>query len=276
VDLSSTPQPIGPSHPAPPFKEASRWWRLLWGAGIVYIAAIGIFAIEELQRREETRALLRARVSDIAAAVVAVGNGPDSQTAAKRAELERELARTHDLERRLTALIVSGSVRTAAMREGSLRQIICEFTTIDRPTGQCDLGRGTVRDVFGYLVLKRPAESTASGDILAILVVVAALGGALVRLYLPGAEREDSFRMVMRAIGGGVVCYLAISGGTLVPTDVGLTTVKSPATASLLGFLSGMFATRVFELISDLVDSWIVKLSPAKPGSTPPIPKRET
>jgi hypothetical protein len=251
------------------------WWRLLWGAGIVYIAAIGIFAIEELQRREDTRALLRARVNDVAAAVVAVGHGTGAQTEAKRTALERELAKLHELERRLTALIVTGSVRTVDKPDGSLRQITCEFTAIDGAAGQCDVERGGIRDIFCYLVLKRPAERTASGDVLAVLVVVAALGGALVRLYLPGAERDDSFRMVMRAIGGGVVCYLAISGGTLVPSDVGLTTVKSPATASLLGFLSGMFATRVFELISDLVDSWILKLSPAKPGQTPPIPNRE-
>ncbi|HEX6271820.1 MAG TPA: hypothetical protein VFZ53_02215 [Polyangiaceae bacterium] len=236
------------------------FWRVLWGTGIVYIAAIGVFAIEELKRRDDALALFRAAIHETASAAVASG----AADGAKAAKSRRELEKLRELESRLTALIVTGSVRPMNKGDGTLRVLMCEFSALADEKARCDVARGGVRDVFGYVVLKRPAERTASGDIFAVLVVVAAIGGALIRLYLPGTEQTDAFRTIMRAIGGGVVCYLAISGGALTATDMGLTTIESPATASLLGLLAGMFATRVFKLISDVVDNWIKKLAPAK------------
>jgi hypothetical protein len=255
----------------PTKQPSSRWWRVLWCAGIVYIAAIGIFAIEELKRRESTLELLKEREKDVAAALATLGGAAGPNAEKRRDELERQQATLRDLRTRLTALMLGGSVKSEGVAQSTVRQILCELTFVEKEHANCPEGtRGLDRDIAATIVLKRPAEKTASGDVFAVLMIVASIGGALVRLYLPGGSEENAFRTIMQAIGGGIVCYLAVAGGALSLAELGVKSLSSPGTASLLGLLSGMFATKVFQLLSDIVDSGIAKLGPSGSASATP------
>ena len=51
-------------------------------------------------------------------------------------------------------------------------------------------------------------------------------------------------RTLLRAKGGGIVCYLLVVGGNLPAGAAGLKDTTAPATASPLGLLAGMFSDR--------------------------------
>jgi hypothetical protein len=248
-----------------------QWGRVL---GVVYIALIGIFAIEELNGRNETMRLLLAEESRIAAQ--AAGDGPS-----------RSLL--HGVRQRLVSLIVSGSPDSVL----TLRELHCELVSGSLDKG-CpkDASHGPVAWIIATastFLLKGLSAVAGSGQILGVLVVTASVGGALVdlslrrrRLQSAGEEPrtlagtkpveatdESALSTVIRAIGGGIVCYLAIDGGTipLTAADIAATTTH-PATASLYGFLAGMFSERVFRLLSELVDAFLSRISPKREGSS--------
>ncbi|WP_437573790.1 hypothetical protein [Sorangium sp. So ce887] len=258
-----------------------RWtWRVLRGLAIIYIAFIGILAIEELQRREKVLAVLTARDNEIAAALAVMGDDRGEASNPQKEVLDRERTKLQGLKARMTTLILGGSMRPNTR---PLKEILCELAATRSVEVTCDgQEQDRLRDLAAALFLKRTAEQRSSGDVFAVLIVVAAVGGALVRLYLPGEyehdEHDDAFRTVFRAIGGGIVCYLALSGGSIPFSGTNLTAYTSPATGSLLGFLSGMFSTKVFLLLSSVVDSWVGKLMPHDPprAEAPPSSKAVT
>lgn len=245
--------------------------RVLRALLVVYIALIGAMAIEELERREQALKLIEERVETAAMALAALD--PAGADDVRRKLLVREAASLRRLEVQTRALILGGPVTFVGRDRATVKQILCELAALEEPDATCVEPRVAswwLREAITTAVLKRPAESTASGNIFAILVLVAAAGGALVRLYLPDHDESDAYRTVLRALGGGMVCYLAVSGGSLPLTDAGVTAHTSAATASLLGFLSGMFATRVFQLLSDVVDRWMDRLTPRRDAEEAP------
>ncbi len=247
-----------------------RWpGRLIRGFAIVYIALIGILAIEELQRRDKVLALLTARENELAAALAPNTNADDP----RRLELEKERREIQGLRARTTTLIVGGSIQP---KTRPLKDILCELTKVRASSVTCDVDdahRDRFRDFLAEVALKRTAEQRSSGDVFAFLIVIAAIGGALIRLYLPGEDehdrKDDAFRRVLRATGGGVVCYLAITGGSIPLSGTSMTAYTSPATGALLGLLAGMFSTKVFQLLSSVVDTWVGKLMPADKRTDP-------
>ncbi|WP_437477106.1 hypothetical protein WME75_27610 [Sorangium sp. So ce1014] len=263
-----------------------RWTgRVLRGLAIIYIAIIGILAIEELQRREKVLAVLTARDKELAAALAVMGDDRGEASNTQKEVLDRERTKLQGLKARITTLILGGSIRPNTR---PLKEILCELAATRSVEVTCDgQEQDGLRDLAAALFLKRTAEQRSSGDVFAVLIVVAAIGGAavsgaLVRLYLPGEyehdEHDDAFRTLFRAVGGGIVCYLALSGGCIPFSGTNLTAYTTPATGSLLGFLSGMFSTKVFLLLSSMVDSWVGKLMPHDPprAEAPPSSKAVT
>lgn len=264
--------------------------RFARGFAVAYIALIGILAIEELQRRDKVLALISARENEVAAALALIGSSQEARVAEQRATLEQQREKLRALRTRVTSLILVGPLRPENKVPVDLKLISCQLAALDDPSLACPEAddavkltdrplREALRQGAALLFLKRTAERTASGDVFAVLIVVAAIGGALIRVYLPGSEKADEIRTVFRAIGGGTVCYLVLSGGSIPFAGTNMTMYTSPATASLLGLLAGMFSTRVFKLLSDGVDAWSRKLTPhaepltASPRSAkPPIP----
>jgi hypothetical protein len=260
--------------------------RLARGFAVAYIALIGILAIEELQRRDKVLALISARQNEVAAGLALLGSSQEARVAEQRATLEQQRSKLHALRTRVTSLILVGPLRPEKKAPVDLKLISCQLAELDDPTLSCreaddavtlaDMPlREALRQGAALLFLKRTAERTASGDVFAILVVVAAIGGALIRLYLPGREKTDEMRAMFRAIGGGTVCYLVLSGGSIPFAGTNMTMYTSPAMGSLLGLLAGMFSTRVFKLLSDGVDAWSRKLTPRAelPATTAPAAK---
>jgi hypothetical protein len=134
------------------------------------------------------------------------------------------------------------------------------------------------------MTLKELSERSASGAIFAVLVITAALGGALVQLSVTWDESKtvswthtaaSVAYTLSRAAGGGIVCYLAIDGGSLPLSAADLLRYNSPATGSLAGFLAGMFSDKVFRLLSQLVDAFVARITP-KATTEPYAPKRES
>lgn len=83
-------------------------------------------------------------------------------------------------------------------------------------------------------------------------------------IHWDAGRTESPLRTVLRAMGGGIVCYLAVDGGSI-PLNVGdVSKIANPATASLYGLLAGMFSERVFRLLSDLVDAFLSRLTPSR------------
>ncbi|MFO0570967.1 MAG: hypothetical protein U0263_35360 [Polyangiaceae bacterium] len=241
--------------------------RFLRAFGIIYIALIGVFAIEELQRREKVLATINARERELGADLATLGSAQGDQAIGKRASLESEARILRALRVRTTALILGGAVHTANGIPGTVKAILCEYSATASAEIRCggsDAKWWSARELAATAVLKRAAEQRSSGDVFAVLIIVAAVGGALIRFYLPGEEESDWFRKVFRAIGGGTVCYLALAGGSVPFEGTDMHTFTSPPTAALLGLLSGMFSTKVFKLLSDLVDSWMDRVTPAR------------
>lgn len=229
------------------------WWlRLL---GVAYIALIGIFAIEELNGRNETMRLLLAEEAKVGTAAAAKSAGDASE---KLATLERA-------RQKLVVLMVSGAEDQGTLRdihrELALSQANKPPANAESSNARLDAAGSWLVAVFSCLLLKNLSAVAGSGQILGVLIVTASVGGALVTLSLR-QTREGALRTVIRAIGGGIVCYLAVDGGTIPisPTDVAVTT--HAATASLYGFLAGMFSERVFRLLSDLVDAFLARITP--------------
>jgi hypothetical protein len=238
--------------------------RMFRAAVVVYIAMIGVFAIEELQRREKLVAMMTARETEVTSAIAAITSSQADDAAALRAALEGERHQLHALRVRLTALIIGGT----SGPKGAVKAILCGLAQTKNADMTCDEVHPegwSARELSATLVLKRVSEQRSSGDIFAVLVIVAAIGGALIKLYLDDSKTEPpAFRPVLRAIGGGIVCYLVISGGTIPFNGTSVTSATTPATGALYGLLAGMFATKVFELVTALVENWVEKLKPAK------------
>jgi hypothetical protein len=242
---------------------------------VVYIAMIGIFAIEEINSRDATARLLVVRQTEVLGRLAQGSNGgaggapgtdgSKDQPAKKDPALERERKRLEELQTRLAILITDGAASLGT--SATLRGILCELDKIDeeqpicpaaeRPTSGFDK---TVAFLSTFFLKDLGAES-ATGAILAILIVTAAFGGALIQLSLD-RDGEDILRTCLRAIGGGIVCYLVVVGGGVPLATVDLEKPSNPATASLLGLLSGMFSNKLFQLVSDFVEAFVKKVTP--------------
>lgn len=265
----------------------------LWAPrlGVLMIGLTGIFAIEELQRRDKLLTVLAARENEIAALLTTVGDGD----VALRDHLRRERRQIGALRTQVVALVLGGRLVTVqgdkAVPSPTLKVIVCELVALERasavnaPTpavdpslaGQCTEPEGTARDLIATLFLKRVAEKTSSGDVFAMLVVMASLGGGLIRQYMADGRRrakgqETVTHTLFRAFGGGIVCYLFLSGGATPFTGTNMTAYSNPATGALLGLVSGMFSEKVLGLLSFTVDSFVDRMRGEDPPNAAPQP----
>jgi hypothetical protein len=347
--MSTAEQGHGTSEPAatsPPVKaSANAAWKkpallLIVLSVIIWVAMVGVYSIEELNSRQET---LRVLISEEerASAELALTRADKSQAAAAVERLET-IGR---LRRQLVALIVSGAVSESG---GFLtvRTIQCELVQLRRtktpakppemapeavsspvlelegqgsaaaahskepcaPESQNLEGDKTLRK----WVLASSAASNSSGLILALTIITAAFGGALIMSSLPkretadvvrralpalqpdeGYSREDAIpaaalvrvkwrddlvhvlRALLRAMSGGVVCYLAINGGAISTTAADLSKALNPATAVLYGLLAGMFSEEVLKFLARIVKAFFERLAPEGFGSGGGGPRAE-
>ncbi len=235
--------------------ESWHWWLSL---GLVtYIALIGIFAIEELNGRDETLRVLLAEEARLGVEGLRDEEGHLN-----------ELKKLRGLRQSVVALVVSGAVDQAGGTL-TLREIQCQLVKLRKDGITCpEPPETSVTDRIiqgaARFFLKELSATAGSGQILALLIVTASIGGALITLSLRQTRTESPLRTVLRAMGGGIVCYLAVDGGSI-PLNVGdVSKIANPATASLYGLLAGMFSERVFRLLSDLVDAFLSRLTPAR------------
>lgn len=231
------------------------WWLSL---GLVtYIALIGIFAIEELNGRDETLRVLLAEEARLG-----VEGLRDGESHLK------ELKELRGLRQSIVALVVSGAV-DQARGTLTLREIQCQLVKLRKVELTCPEPsetslRGQLIQWTARFFLKELSATAGSGQVLAILIVTASIGGALITLSLKKTRIESPLRTVLRAMGGGIVCYLAVDGGSI-PLNMGdVSKIANPATASLYGLLAGMFSERVFRLLSDLVDAFLSRITPSR------------
>lgn len=228
------------------------WYWLIYLSLVSYIALIGIFAIEELNGRDETLRVLLAEEARLGVE----GNHNE------------EIKALRGLRQSLVALVVSGAVEQTGQAI-TLREIQCQMVrlwkeSITCPEPQEDSRTAEIIRLASRALLKELSATAGSGRILAVLIVVASIGGALITLSLERDHEESPLRTVLRAMGGGIVCYLAVDGGSI-PLSVGdISKIANPATASLYGFLAGMFSEKVFRLLSDLVDAFLLRLKPSQ------------
>lgn len=305
--------------------------RVFYALVSVYIVAIGISAVEELNRREKLLTAITAREAEVNALLSTVGKPTTEKSDPGQVSLTLERSRLAALRAQLTSLILVGSIRaiqlpdsekatkqaTEPRREGvsaaptpdggvpdppkatveeptkpkpesraapaapiriTLKVIACDFAKLQQDSGfECDNSRKSEAwDVVAGFFLKRIAEERSSGDVFAVLVVVAGVGGGLIRLFLPRRTNApgDYQHSALRGMSGGVVCYLAVSGGaTTFLTAGNLTAATSPAAGSLLGLLAGMFSNKVFEFLSNVVDGWFDRALKSTNANAETMPK---
>lgn len=232
-----------------------KWWFSL--GLVIYIALIGIFAIEELNGRDETLRVLLAEEARLG--VERIREDKDQL---------KELDTLRGLRQSVVALVVSGAVDQTGGAL-TLREVQCQMVQLRKqkitcPEPQEDSPIAKTIRVASWVLLKELSATAGSGRILAVLIVVASIGGALVTLSLTQDRKENTLRTIVRAMGGGIVCYLAVNGGSI-PLSIGdVSKIANPATASLYGFLAGMFSERVFRLLSDVVDVFLSRLTPSR------------
>lgn len=219
---------------------------------VIYIAVIGVFAIEQIEQRKDTLARIQAKRVGVLELKAMAGLVPGSEEAHS---IDRSLKHLESLQARLIGLVSVGTMTN----DGVLPKIACELVRHDAPHQRCEdpRSREWCKFFMGELI-----EITANGPLLAFLVIVAALGGGALRLSfqddLPHGQRR--WRLV-RSVGGGLVCYVALNGRA-VPSTLLLDTALAadPARWSLIGLLVGMFANRVFEVISAGAEAFLKKL----------------
>lgn len=249
---------------------------------IIWIALIGIFAIEQIKVRDGLLRRIAARENEIASQKAMRSSSPGAEQRSREGDpLDEEVAELRGIKERLTALILTGSMTT----RGSLPEIECDLVKLEsnaRPTSttplKClDEDEEKMEWIPRVITLQTLEERSASGALFAVLVITAALGGAVIRLSLDRDRQLDTqtVRSVLRAIGGGIVCYLVLDGGKFPFSSFDLTSYTSPATGSLLGLLAGMFSDRVFRLLSDLVDAFVARLTPKAAGASSKVEAKE-
>jgi hypothetical protein len=229
----------------------SKWARFRRGSLVVmlvsYITLIGVFAIEELDSRSEMMRVLMAEEVRLSS------DGLRGD----------ELAKIRVLRKRLTALSIAGS---RSHWPGTLIQI--EDEHLGGMPHHAPPKAVTMKDhlsLISNILLIPLHQESSSGQVFAILVIVAAIGGALIRLSLD-SNWEFEWSVVvgglLRGIGGGAVCYLVINGGKMPLTILDANSAGNPSTASFLGFLSGMFADQLFKFLRDLFQRLLDRLLP--------------
>ena len=237
-------------------------------ATVIYIALIGIFAIEEINSREGASKLLAAQQTEI---LGRLAQSPNDEA------LKTDRAKLLDLQTRLAILVTDGA--GALGTPATLKAILCELDKIHERNPICPVPEiaptayDKVVTFFASVLLEPLGARSGTGEILAILIVTAAFGGALIRLSLDN-DGEPIARTCLRAIGGGIVCYLVLVGGAVPLATVDFVKPSSPATASLIGLLSGMFSNKLFHLVSDFVDAFVTKVTPG-PAEDPTAPTEE-
>jgi hypothetical protein len=234
-----------------------RW--VAYTLAVTYIAIIGIAAIEELKARTNATTELQRRENEV---LLALSN--QSLAESRRASLENEQRTLARLHRRLDILIMDGASPVASTTQaGSLKGVLCEWAAEGDSRIVCIGGSAIASEsVLARIALLPLSERSPSGSVLAVLIVTAAVGGALVRLSFGSESDRNALRTLLRAVGGGIACYLAIGGNNLLLSSTDIAKYSSPATASFAGFLSGMFSDRVFLLVSELVDALVSKIRP--------------
>lgn len=249
--------------------ERRGWYWWLWLGLVTYIGMIGIMAIEELDGRDETMRVLLAEEARVGTEAAAMGS-----------ERTKELKALRGLRQHLVALVVSGALDQPKRRH-TLREIHCDLVklrssqTVCPPPEARSLSDRAVQGAATFF-LKELSARSGSGQILGVLVLTASIGGALIALSLRRTRTESALRTVLRAMGGGIVCYLAVDGGSVPLTAADAATSTHPATASLYGLLAGMFSERVFRLLSDLVDAFLARIRPDTSNRAPAVVVAET
>jgi hypothetical protein len=305
--------------------------------GVIWVAMVGVYSVEELNSRQETLRVLIAEEAR-ASAAPALTSKNKGQVAAAVKQLEA----IRLLRQRLVALIVSGAVLESGGFQ-TVRTIQCDLVDLRRTKAPenppeatppeaapapvlAALGRAKQRcdpesqnleneKSLRKWVLASSAASNSSGLILAFTIVTAAFGGALIMSSLPngataekkaaafpalhalqpgeGCAREDAIpaaspagvnwcnllvhglRALLRAIIGGVVCYLAINGGAIPTTAADLSKAMNPATAVLYGLLAGMFSEEVLKFLASIVKAFFKRLAPEGFGAARAEPRPE-
>src|SRR5262249_5101809 len=123
-------------------------WRLLRAFGVVYIVLIGVFAIEELQRRQKAVEVFQAQENELAAALAALGDGAGERAEQHRKELDADRTRIRNLRARVNSLILVG-----ARGEGTLSQLMCELIRAKNPSVQCSTKRGWLEEIPAQVTL---------------------------------------------------------------------------------------------------------------------------
>ncbi|MDC8449554.1 MAG: hypothetical protein LV473_14495 [Nitrospira sp.] len=197
------------------------WWLSL--SLVTYIALIGIFAIEELNGRDETLRVLLAEEARLGVEGLRDEKGHLNELKALRG-----------LRQSVVALVVSGAVDQPGGTL-TLREIQCQLVKLRNDEITCPEPpetsmRGQLIQWASRFFLKELSATAGSGQVLAILIVTASVGGALITLSLKRTRTESPLRTVLRAMGGGIVCYLAVDGGSI-PLNVGdVSRIATPAT----------------------------------------------
>jgi hypothetical protein len=240
---------------------------------IAWIALIGIFAIEQIKVRDNLLRGIAAMETETATRKGLLQAGSDGQPSAEERALDEQLVELGLIKQRLTALILTGEMTS----RGSLPSIECDLVQLRRGVGAAQpparppvecLGDDALHGFARTLTLQPLTERAASGALFAILVITAALGGAVIGISLERRRQStpELMKTMLRAVGGGIVCYLVLDGGKFPFSSVEVTEYTNPATGSLLGLLAGMFSDRVFTLLRDVVFAFIERLTPRKTG----------
>jgi len=236
------------------------WWLLMLATPVViWMTAMGVFAIQEINAREATLKFLSLKHAEVLTQL-ARENG--------NVALEAERAKLSDLQTRLTILTMAGA-GPLGDKYGTLPTILCDLNRVKDPSSACP---DSEEKTFMWIV---PLGTRISSEaILGGLIVTAALGGALLRLSVDSKDlkRGDFWRTLLRALGGGIVCYFVVNGGGAPLARIDIEKSLSPATASLFGLISGMFSNSVFKLMSEFVDAFVKKVTPTPVNDVPAVP----
>jgi hypothetical protein len=226
---------------------------------IIWIALIGIFAIEEIKSREGMLRVIMARQAELSAKQLAlVGN--DMTILEKAKALEVTASKLERLRQRTSGLMLVGSV----IESGTLPDIACELFQI-QGTATCR-APSEYRSAMRQVALQPLTAKGSNGALFAVLVITASLAGAVIRLSLEWDlnEKTTPFATIPRAIGGGIVCYLVLGGGKFPLSSLDVSGFTDASTGSLCGLLAGMFSDKVFYLLKDLFAAFVERLTPAK------------
>jgi hypothetical protein len=221
-------------------------WRWISVLLFAYIMILGSNAIAEIQERQSIYNLLITELQELNSKAVREESsaGLDSRAISARKERKRQLEEAIESIKHLSA---AGALDANMTLTGIRKKLF----------GLPDDYRSFIKDSFGFvgeILMPKFIDVSATRRMYANLIIFASVMGCIVQFFR--GDHQRPVRTIITGVGAGIVCFLSLDATRIELSLDGKFATFQATAGILLGFLSGVFSSHVF----DAVETTIKKL----------------